>query len=115
MQGLLYESASILPFALVTVLMGGLAAWQMGRSIAQTWRPYLVVPAYALLMTCAVRFIQFALFDGKLLSLQFFITDFIVLLIAGSIGWRMMRAQQMSTQYSFAYEKSSLLTWRRRN
>ena len=114
MQGILYESASALPFLLVTVVMSGLAAWQMGRAIAQTWRPYIIVPVYALLMTFAVRFIQFALFDGKLLSLQYLITDFIVLLIAGSIGWRMMRAQQMGTQYSFAYEKSSLLTWKRR-
>jgi hypothetical protein len=115
MRGIIYESASALPFLFVTVVLGGLAAWQMGRSIAQTWRPYLVVPVYALLMTFAVRFIQFALFDGTLLSLQFFITDFIVLVLAGSVGWRMMRAQQMGTQYSFAYEKSSALTWKRKS
>jgi hypothetical protein len=115
MQGILYESASILPFAFITILLGGLAAWQMGRAIAQTWRPYLIVPIYAFLLTLAVRFIHFALFEGKLLSFQFFIADFVMLLIAGSIGWRMMRAKQMGTQYSFAYETSNLLNWKRKS
>jgi hypothetical protein len=115
MQGILYESPSILPFAIVTVILGGLAAWQMGRAIAQTWRPFLIVPVYAVLMACAVRFIHFALFQGKLLSLQYFSADFVILLIAGSIGWRMMRAKQMGTQYAFAYETSNFLGWRRKS
>jgi hypothetical protein len=114
MRGILYESASILPFASVTLFLGGMAAWQMGRAIAQTWRPYLIVPFYAVLMALAVRFIHFALFEGKLLSLQYFLADYVILLLAGSIGWRMMRAKQMGTQYSFAYETSSFLTWRRK-
>jgi hypothetical protein len=114
MRGILYETVSILPFMLVTVLIGGLAAWQMGRAIALTWRPFIILPLYALFLTLAVRFFHFALFEGTLLSLQYFLIDFVMLFAASLIGWRMRRAQQMKTQYSFAYESTSPLTWKRR-
>ena len=37
-------------FLLVTVAMGGSAAYQAGKAIAQTWRPYWHVPAYGLIL-----------------------------------------------------------------
>jgi hypothetical protein len=114
MQGILYEEHSIWLFVLVTVVMGGAAAWQMGRAVAQTWRPFAILPGYVALLTCGVRFIHFALFEGTLLSLHYFVVDFATLFIATMIGWRMQRAQQMRTQYSFAFEGSGPLSWRRK-
>ncbi len=114
MQGILYEEHSVWLFVLVTVVMGGLAAWQMGRAVAQTWRPFTILPFYVAMLTCGVRFIHFALFQGTLLSMQFFVVDYIVLFIATMIGWRKQRAKQMRTQYSFAFESSGPLAWRRK-
>lgn len=114
MRGILYEQASVLPFLVLTVIMGGLAAWQMGRSIALTWRPLVIVPIYAFLLMLGVRFLQFAMFNGTLLSLHYAIVDFLVLLFAAVLGWRMQRADQMSTQYSFAFKKAGPAAWQRK-
>ena len=38
-------------FLLLTVVLGGAAAWATGKAIAQTWRPFWHVPTYALLLT----------------------------------------------------------------
>ena len=40
MYGILYEGDRLASFLLVTVLLGGGAAWLAGRAIAQTWRPW---------------------------------------------------------------------------
>jgi len=114
MQGILYEESSAWLFLLVTVVMGGAAAWQMGRAIAQTWRPFAMLPVYAALLNCAVRFVHYAMFEGTLLSLRFYLIDFVVLMALAAVGWRMQRAQQMSTQYSFAYDAAGPLSWRRK-
>ena len=39
-----------------------------------------------------MRFIHFALFDGTLLSLHYYVVDTIVLLIIGALGFRYHRA-----------------------
>jgi uncharacterized membrane protein len=114
MQGIIYEAPTIWTFVLVTLVLGGLAAWQMGRAIAQTWRPFVILTVYAGLLSLAVRFIHFALFGGTLLSLHYLAVDFVFLLAASAIGWRMQRAQQMRTQYSFAYDASGPLAWKRK-
>ena len=114
MHGIVHENPSLLLFLLITGLMGGLAAWQMGRAIAQTWRAFSALVLYAAMLTCGIRFLYFALFQGTLLSLHYFIVDFVVLFAAGVIGWRMQRAQQMRTQYSFAFEGAGPLAWRRK-
>jgi hypothetical protein len=114
MQGILYEEQSALLFILVTIAMGGAAAFQMGRATAQTWRPLAVVPIYALMLTLGVRFLHFALFEGTLLSLQYFIVDFIVVLAFAALGFRMKRSEQMRTQYSFAFAGAGPFNWRRK-
>jgi uncharacterized membrane protein SirB2 len=114
MQGILYEEHSALLFILVTIIMGGAAAFQMGRATAQTWRPFAVVPAYALMLTAGVRFLHFALFQGTLLSVQYFVVDFVVVLAFTAIGFRRKRAEQMRTQYSFAFTGAGPLNWRRK-
>ncbi len=114
MQGIIHEAPTIWTFVLVTLLLGGVAAWQTGRAIAQTWRPFITLALYAVLLGLAVRFIHFALFEGTLLSLHYFIVDVLVLFTAGSIGWRIQRAEQMRTQYSFAFDASGPFSWKRK-
>jgi len=114
MQGILYEESSAWLFVLVTVVLGGAAAWQMGRAIAQTWRPFALLVVYVALLGCAVRFIHFALFEATLLSLHFFLVDAVVLMAFAAVGWRMRRARQMSTQYAFAFDGAGPLSWRRK-
>jgi hypothetical protein len=114
MQGILYEEPSAWLFLFVTGLLGGLAAWQMGRAVALTWRPFAVLPVYVALLCCGVRFLHFALFQGTLLSPQFFLVDYGVLFVAAMVGWRMRRAEQMRTQYPFAYDSAGPISWRRK-
>ena len=88
-------------FLLVTVVLGGGAAWQAGRAIAQTWRPWWHVVLYMLILGAAVRFIHYALFDGELLSLPAYALDTTVAIGCAALGFRIARARQMARQYGF--------------
>ncbi|MFK4825341.1 DUF6867 family protein [Paenochrobactrum sp. BZR 588] len=112
MQGILYEEPSIWLFILITCLLGGWAAWMTGRACAQTWRPYTTLLCYLIPLGVAVRFIHHALFEGTMLSLHYYLVDTIILIIIGSIGFRYTRVNQMVSQYSWLYEKASMLSWR---
>ena len=114
MSGILYEEEYIGLFLLVTVVMGGGAAWLAGRAIAATWRPWLHVAGYMLILGAAVRFFHFALFDGTLLSPQFYAIDTVVCLIFGFLGFRVTRVAQMTTQYGWINARAGLLRWTRR-
>ena len=114
MNGIFYEEESFGLFLLVTVVMGGGAAWLSGRAIAATWRPWWHVVAYMLILGLAVRFIHFALFEGTLLSPQFYAVDTVICLIFGFLGFRATRAAQMTTQYGWINERAGLLRWTRR-
>lgn len=113
MHGIFYEEDYIGLFLLVTVVMGGGAAWLAGRAIAATWRPWWQVGGYMLLLGATVRFLHFALFEGTLLSLQFYSVDTIVCLIFGFLGFRVTRVGQMTTQYSWINTRAGLLHWAR--
>jgi hypothetical protein len=112
MQGLLYEAESPWLFLFLTVILGGSAAFQTGRAVAQTWRPLWLLLVYAMLVAAAVRFLHYALFQETLISLQFYLTDTLVCLIAASIGYRLNRASQMARRYRWAYERHGPFGWR---
>jgi len=101
MLDLLYENGDLASFLLVTVALGGGAAWLAGRAIAQTWRPAWSVVAYMLILALAVRFIHFALFDGTLLSPHYYAVDAAVAISVAGLGFRVTRRQQMARQYGF--------------
>ena len=112
---LLTEERSLGVFLLVTVFMGGGAAWLAGRAIAATWRPSWHVAAYMLILSLAVRFIHYALFDANLLSLHYYLVDFAVCMGFGYLGFRLMRVRQMVTRYNWINERNGLFGWRRRD
>jgi hypothetical protein len=110
----LYEEESAGIFLLVTVILGGGAAALAGRAIAATWRPWWQIVLYALILGGAVRFIHFALFDGTLLSLHYYVVDSVVCLAAGFVGFRAARAAQMVAQYRWINVPEGPLRWRRK-
>ena len=112
---MLSDEHSLGIFLLVTVAMGGGAAWLSGRAIASTWRPVWHVAVYMVILSFAVRFIHFALFDAKLLTLRYYLVDFAVCLAFGYLGFRLTRVTQMVTRYNWINERSGLFGWRRRD
>jgi hypothetical protein len=110
----LSDERSLLVFLLVSVAMGGGAAWLAGRAMAATWRPWWHIAFYMLPLTFAVRFIHYALFDSTFLSLHYYLVDYGVCLAFGLLGFRLMRVRQMVTRYKWINERAGLLRWRRR-
>jgi hypothetical protein len=114
MTGILYEEDAFGVFILVTLILGGGAAWLTGRAAAQTWRPVWHVVVYCLMLGVAVRFIHFSLFDGTLLSLHFYAIDAAVCVAFGLAGFRAARAAQMVRQYGWINEYVGPFRWRRK-
>ena len=114
MLGHFYESVEngLWTFILITVLMGGLAAYASGKAIAQTWRPFWQVPLYMLVVAAAVRFLHFALFEEPLASLASYAVDFAIAFAASSLGYRLARARQMTGQYGWLYRRHGPFGWR---
>ena len=111
---LLSDERSLGVFFLVTVLMGGSAAWLAGRAVAAGWRPWWHVAMFMVILGAAVRFIHFAVFGSKLLSLHYYLVDTAVCLVAGLLGFRRMRACQMVLNYKWINERAGPFGWRRR-
>jgi hypothetical protein len=93
------------PFLLVTVILGGGAAFIAGRAVAQTWRPWRRGVIYMLILGAAVRFIHFALFDGAFASIAAYGLDTAVVIAFFAAGFRAMRTRQMVRQYGFLRAK----------
>ncbi|MDJ0514533.1 MAG: hypothetical protein QNJ62_13915 [Methyloceanibacter sp.] len=101
-------------FIILTLIIGGGAAFLAGRGLARGWRPLWRLFFYMALLAGAVRFFDYALFDGKLLSVYYYAVAYLVLLTAGLLGFRSMRTTQMVTQYHWLYKRTSPLTWKDR-
>lgn len=112
-MGIIYET-SLGVFLLVTVFLGGGAAYMAGRAVAITWGNLAYVVVYSGLLAAAARFIHYSLFGGTLRSPQYFLVDFVVLLALAGLGFRLTRAGQMAGQYAWLYERTGPLTWRQR-
>jgi hypothetical protein len=114
LEHLFYEEDSFGVFLLVTVILGGGAAFLAGRAIAETWRPWWQVVVYSFILGATVRFFHFSLFGGTLLSAQYYAADTAVCMALGFLGFRAARVRQMVTQYGWINEMSGRLRWRRK-
>jgi hypothetical protein len=123
-MGVLVET-SYTAFFLVTVVLGGGAAFMAGRSVARSWKSYARLIIYMLLLGLAIRFLHWGLFQdatleswrqmrGTLLSLHYYLADTAVLILAATLGYRLQRARQMVTQYAWLYKSSGPFYWKRR-
>jgi hypothetical protein len=88
-------------FLLVTVVMGGLAAYATGSAIAATWRPRWQIVVYGVLIAAAARFIHYALFEEPFVAPRSFMVDLVVLIAAAAVGFRITRQRQMIEQYDW--------------
>jgi hypothetical protein len=100
-MGILFEEDSLGVFLLVTVLLGGGAAWLTGRAIAQTWRPWWTLIPYMLILGLAIRFFHVTLFNGTALSQHYYAVDTGIALLCAGLGFRLTRTAQMRRQYGF--------------
>jgi len=111
---LLYGEDSLGVFLLVTVVLGGGAAVLAGRAVALTWRPWWQVVVYSLMLGAAVRFIHFALFNGTLLSIYYYVVDSSVCMALAFVSFQAARAGRMVAQYPWLNEPDGPLRWRRK-
>lgn len=100
-QNTLIWEVSFGEFLFVTVLLAGGAAYMTGRAMANVWNGIGQLMVYMVLLALATRFIHFALFQGTLLSLHYYVVDLIVLICIGLLGFRVTRGKQMARQYGF--------------
>jgi hypothetical protein len=102
-------------FVLLTLVIGGGAAWRTGQAVAQNWGELWPVVAYTALLAAGIRFLHFALFGGLLLSLPSYLVDFALLAVIALVGYRVRRTRHMTEQYGWMFERSGPLTWRDRS
>jgi hypothetical protein len=110
----LYAEGSFLHVLFLTFVLGCGCAWMAGRAIAQTWRPSWIAAGAAILMSLALRFLHFALFDEPLLEPLTWLFEVACLTAVALLSWRLARAAQMVTQYYWLYEPAGPLGWRLR-
>ena len=112
-------------FFIITVILGGGAAFLTGRAFANGWKPFPRVVVYVLLLGVVVRFLHWGLFQsatfeswrlmqGSLLTPHYYVVDTLILMVAAGLGYRLEQARQMTTQYGWIFERTGPLTWRKR-
>ncbi len=110
-MSLIFEG-SIGVFVLLTLILGGGAAFLAGRTLAKEWRPLHLLLLYMIPLGAGVRFLHFALYEHELFSASQFLAHTLILMAFATLGYRLKRVNQMITQYPWLYERSGLLTWR---
>ena len=114
MAGYLYDDApnGIWHFLLLTVVLGGMGALASGRAIAAGWKSFAIVPFYMIAFAAFLRFLNYALFDGELLSVSGYVVAFTLTILAAGYGYRSCRVEQVTRQYSWIFKKAGPLGWK---
>lgn len=110
----IFWDTSFAGFVVVTLALGGGAAWMAGRAVAATWQPRWHLVPTAFVLAFAVRFLHFALLGGAFLLTPLFLTDMIIMFAIATLGFRRRRAVGMARQYAFAFEPAGFFAWRRK-
>ncbi|HWG05148.1 MAG TPA: hypothetical protein VG271_09065 [Beijerinckiaceae bacterium] len=108
----LYPAGGFWVFLVLTIVLGGAAAWATGHAIARTWRSPFFIPLYVVGLAAAVRFLHYALFGEPLVSLHYYCVDYALLALAAGAAYRRMRVRQMVQQYGWAYTAAGIFFWR---
>ena len=99
-------------YIVLTLILGGGAAIMTGRNFAANWRQPEIVAVAGLGLAVAVRFLHFALNNEPLLTATGFLMDVVPIVVLALLGFRWRRAEQMTSQYYWLYERTGPLTWR---
>ena len=102
----------VLFFNLVLV---GPASFAAGHAVALTWRPFAQLIFYCALLSGVLRFLDFALMNGELVSPVGFLVGWVVQLAIAAFAFRLTRARQMVRQYPWLYRPRGLLGWEERH
>ena len=108
----LFVERDIWIFLILTVVLGGGAAFLAGRGLASKWRPLWMAVLAMVPLTLGLRFLHYALFGEDLTSLHYLVTDFIILLAFCLLGYRLTIAKKMVRQYPWLYETAGPLGWK---
>jgi hypothetical protein len=111
----LFWENSFWVFLILTIIGGGGAAFMAGRALALGWKPLWMLAIYMMIFGAGLRFLHFALFQGNLTSVQYYIVQTLIIFAISAFGYRMTRTNQMTEKYPWLYEKTSLLSWRQKN
>lgn len=106
---------SPLVFVGLTLVLMGFAAFMTGQAVANTWKPAWHAVIYGLLLALVARFLNFALFDGELLSASGYLVDAALLIGIALVAYRLTRARKMVSQYPWLYRSAGPFGWRRRD
>jgi hypothetical protein len=100
---------------LFNVVLVGAASFMTGQGIASTWRPWVQLVFYCGLLSAALRFFDYALAGGELLSVAGFLLGWAVQLAIASFAYRLTQARLLVRQYPWVYQRKGLLGWEERH
>ena len=99
----------------LNLLLIGPAAFATGHAVALTWRPFAQIVFYAALLSALLRFLDYALMNGELVSVAGFLLGWAVQFAIAAVAFRLTRARQMVRQYPWLYRRKGLLGWEERH
>jgi len=102
----------VLLFNLVLV---GPASFASGQAVGSTWRPWWQLVLYTALLSAGLRFFDYGLADGELLSVGGFLLGWLVQFAIAAFAYRLTRVRQMIRQYPWLYQRKGLLGWEERH
>jgi len=97
---------------LLTLVFFGGAAMLTGQALANGWQPMWKCIPYGILLGCGDRFLNFALFQGPLLSLPGYLLSTLLIVGFTIAGYALVKANKMTSQYPWLYERRGLFSWR---
>jgi hypothetical protein len=104
--------SGLVDFILVSVVLGGGAAFLTGQTIAREWGKERTVVIFALFIALATRFLHYSMFEGIFLAPLGYLIDAVLFTLIGIASYRMMRATRMVMQYPWLYRRDGLFSWR---
>ena len=107
-----YLDTTTIGFLVVTLFIACGASCLMGQALATTWSSFWLLFGYSALLGLADRFLNFALFEGILLSPTGYAIDTVLILMGALIAYRITRARMMVRQYPWLYARAGLFGWR---
>ncbi len=106
---------ALVPILLFNLALVGPASFATGHGVALTWRPWWQIVLYTGLLSATLRFLDYALAAGELLSVGGFFLGWLIQLAIAAFAWRLTRARQFVRQYPWLYRRKGLLGWEERH
>ncbi len=104
--------AMVLVFNLI---LAGPASFMAGQGVASTWRPWPQIIFYSGLLSAGLRFFDYALAGGELLSIGGFVLGWAVQFVLAGFAYRLTHVRQLVRQYPWLYRRKGLMGWEERH